>query len=139
MSYPPSNAARLYSSVKVQSVDTASPHRVIQMLLEGALSRVAEAQGRMQRAEVAEKSRLISSAISIIEGLRANLDMEQGGELATRLAALYEYMQARLLESNVKNDPEILEEVQGLIARIKSGWDAIEAHPPPVERRRAAG
>lgn len=103
----------------------ASPHRLIQMLMEGALERISIAKGAMQHHDIAAKGERIGSAITIIEGLRTSLDKEKGGDVAMNLDALYEYMSARLLEANVKDDVEMLDEVAELIKKIKAGWDGV--------------
>lgn len=103
----------------------ASPHRLVQMLMKGALDKIAAAKGHMLRNEVREKGNQIGVAISILDALRASLDMERGGGLAERLAALYEYMQMRLLQANLRNDTEGLDEVARLLGEVKSGWDAL--------------
>jgi flagellar protein FliS len=119
-------AMRQYKSVntQVQAVD-ASPHRLIQMLLEGGLARLAQARGAMERGEVGKKGELIGQAISIIGGLREGLNLEEGGEIAVNLNNLYEYMAMRLLEANLHNDLTAMEEVSGLLRNVKVGWDAI--------------
>lgn len=126
-----------YRQVRVQGgVTEASPHRLVQMLMEGALDRVNTAKGNMIRNEFVDKGRHISSAISIIDGLRSSLDQEKGGEIARNLDALYDYMNRRLLEANVKNSVDMLNEVQSLLMEIKSGWDAI---PEEIKRAHAEG
>jgi flagellar protein FliS len=119
-------AMRQYQTVntQAQAVD-ASPHRLIQMLMEGGLTRIAQARGAMDRQQTALKGELIGKAIGIIGGLRTGLDFQQGGELASNLDGLYEYMVSRLCEANVKNQAEPLDEVAGLLRTVKSGWDAI--------------
>lgn len=119
-------AMRQYQSVntQAQAVD-ASPHRLIQMLMEGGLTRIAQARGAMEREQTALKGELIGKAIGIIGGLREGLDLQRGGELASNLESLYQYMVARLLEANVKNEAAPLDEVVGLLRNLKSGWDAI--------------
>ena len=119
-------AMRQYKSVntQVQAVD-ASPHRLIQMLLEGGLARLAQARGAMERGEVGKKGELIGQAISIVGGLREGLNLEQGGEIAANLDKLYEYMAVRLLAANLHNDLVPLEEVAVLLRNVKAGWDAI--------------
>ena len=123
-----SRAATAYRQVGVASlVDGASPHRLIQMLMEGGLTRLAQARGAMERNQTALKGELVSKAIAIVGGLRQALNLEQGGELAVNLDNLYAYMTTRLMEANLKNDPAILEEVADLLREVKSGWDAIAA------------
>ncbi|GGY70053.1 B-type flagellar protein FliS [Cellvibrio zantedeschiae] len=119
-------AAQHYSSVKNQgSVLDASPHRLIQMLFEGALERIAQAKGAMLQNQVARKGELISKAINIVGGLQGSLNDKEGGELAANLEGLYDYIVRRLIKANLSNDPEILDECGRLLGELKSGWDAI--------------
>ncbi len=118
--------ANMYSQVAVHSgIGEASPHKLIQMLLDAGLEKIAAAKGFVQRGDIENRGKQISHAISIIEGLRASLDEEKGGEVANNLHDLYLYMEKRLFEANVANDGDILNEVSGLLGQIKSAWDAI--------------
>lgn len=132
------SAIKQYAQVAARtSVEEADPHRVVQLLMEGVLDRVARAKGHIERGELALRSEPIARAVTILAELRRSLNHEVGGEIAANLDALYDYMERRLLESNVKNDTALLDEVTGLMRQIKSGWDAI----PPEARRpqRATG
>jgi len=106
-------------------IDFASPHRIIQMLMEGALQKIATAKGCIERKEIAEKGRQITWGMSIIQGLKSSLDAEKGGEIAENLDSLYDYMGRKLLEANTKNDIAILDEVSALLSEVKAGWDEI--------------
>lgn len=115
-----------YQQVNTTSgVEGASPHRLIQMLMEGVLQRLAEAKGAIQRNDKVTKGETIGKAITIVSGLRSSLNKEVGGELADNLDELYDYMQRRLLEANVSSDEAMLDEVMALMRTIKSGWDGI--------------
>jgi len=116
-------------------VETASPHRLVQMLMEGALEKIMTAKSYMENKDIAKKGETISWAISIIDGLRSCLNGDAGGEVAQELFALYSYMEARLLEANMKNDQAILDEVAQLLIQVKSGWDNIptEFHNSTLE------
>lgn len=119
-------ALKQYQTVNVHAqVGEASPHRLIQMLMDGGLSRMAQARGAMMRGDLAQKGELIGKSIGIIGGLRDGLDLEKGGELAGNLDRLYAYMTSRLCEANVNGDVALLEEVMGLLRDVKAGWDAI--------------
>lgn len=122
------SGANAYAKVGVETgVLAASPHKLIVMLFDGALSSVLMAQQHMKSGNIEGKGMAISRAISIIDGgLRASLNKNSGGSLAQNLDALYEYMSRRLLEANLQNRPELLSEVYGLLQDIKSAWDAIE-------------
>lgn len=119
-------AMKQYQQVGVQAgVFEASPHRLIQMLMQGGLDRVAQAKGALERGAMAEKGELVGKAISIVGGLREALDKDVGGELADNLDRLYDYMTRCLLEANRSNDAAKLDEVGRLLGEIKEGWDAI--------------
>jgi len=121
-----SGAMQSYHNVGAETAVTdADPHHLIQLLLQGVLDRVATAKGHMQRDEVGPKGECIGKAISIIGGLRAALDFEQGGEIARNLGDLYNYMEYGLLEANLSNDPAKLDEVARLLGEIRGAWDAI--------------
>jgi len=120
------SAMKQYQKVSVQSeVFEASPHRLIQMLMQGGLERIAQARGAIERQTFAQKGELIGKAISIVGGLREPLDHEVGGDLSQNLDGLYDYMIRRLLDANRDSDVAPLDEVSGLLRELKSGWDAI--------------
>ncbi|WP_337954854.1 flagellar export chaperone FliS [Sedimenticola selenatireducens] len=132
------SALSQYNSVSVNSgVEDATPHRLVQMLMEGALDKIAAAKGHMVRNEPADKGRYISWAISIVSGLQSSLDMESGGELSRNLDDLYDYMVRRLGEAGAKNDPKILDEVSSLLLEVKSAWDVIPSQLDAENRQTA--
>lgn len=134
------NGAQQYKKIGVHSeIASASPHRLIQMLLAGAQEKINLAKGYMQRNEVALKGNHISWAISIIDGLRMSLDRESGGDIADNLDALYDYMGRRLAEANMTNDLGMLDEVNGLLQEIKSAWDAMPEDVKSGEKSTVAG
>lgn len=120
------NALASYRSVAVMGdVEAASPHRLIELMMEGALDRIAQAQRALQRSEVASKGENVSKAINLIEGLRASLDHSRQAPVAANLDALYEYMARRLLQANLRDDLTIFAEVAGLLRGIHEAWHAI--------------
>ncbi len=129
------SALQQYGQTSTQSaIEGADPHRLIQMLLNGALDKIAIAKGAVERREMVLKSQHISWAVSIVNGLRMSLDKEAGGEIAENLDALYEYMGRRLMEANSSNDVATLDEVSGLLREIKGAWDQI---PEEAKREHA--
>ncbi|MNH06731.1 Flagellar protein FliS [compost metagenome] len=122
----PMLALRQYQKVNgVAQTSEASPHRLVQMLMQGGLDRIAQAKGAIARNDIAQRGILIGKAIGIVGGLREGLDLENHAESLAELDNLYSYMSKRLVEANVQNDPEILNEVARLLITVKEGWDAI--------------
>ena len=108
------------------AAETAEPHALILMLFEGARTAITIARRHMEQNEIPEKGAAISKAIDIVNnGLRVSLDMENGGDLAERLAALYEYISQRLLWGNLKNDLAALDEANQLLGELQSAWALI--------------
>ena len=125
MAFPP-NATKLaaYRSASVHSgVDAADPHRLIVMLMDGALERIATARGLMSNGTgAAERAQLLHRAVAIIDELRNSLNFKAGGQVSHNLDALYEYMCTRLMQASASNKPEWLDEVSRLLNEIRSAW-----------------
>ncbi len=134
------NMSKLHSAVKqynqigvAAEVEAASPHRLIQMLMQGVLEKVLIAKGYMERKDIPNKGVHISWAITIIEGLRASLNKDAGGEIAQNLDDLYDYMIRRLLRANLENNIDMLDEVSSLMRSVKGAWDDMPLPSLPVE------
>lgn len=121
------SAAGAYASVGLETgVVAASPHQLIVMLYEGAELAVRMAIRHLQDGDLGKKSVAVSKASTIItEGLRAALDLQQGGEIALQLDALYDYMNQRLMLTHVNNQVAPLEEVLGLLQELYGAWKQI--------------
>ena len=116
-----------YRQVGVQTgVDNASPHQLVQMLLDAFQDSVAQARGAIASGDVQAKGRAIGRAARIVEeGLKACLNLDAGGALATDLNALYAYIGVRLTQANLGNDVATLEECGRLLEPVRSAWAAI--------------
>lgn len=118
------SAANAYRQVGVQSVvDGASPHMLIQMLFDALETSLNAAKGAMQRGEIEEKGRQIGKSVRILEeGLKASLDMEQGGEISQNLVSLYDYCITQITLANLRNDVALLETAQNVLTPVAQGW-----------------
>jgi flagellar protein FliS len=130
-------AAKLaaYSSASAHGgVAAADPHKLVVMLMDGALERIATARGCMERKETIEKARLLNRAVSIVDELRNSLDMNSGGQIAVNLGELYDYMSRCLLKANAENLVKPLDEVSTLLHQIRSAWTMIPAEVRSMPR-----
>jgi len=117
------NALKQYQSVDLRAtIETASPHKLISMLLDGALGSLAKAKGSMEREDIQERTRHLNKASEIVVGLKGSLDLEQGGEVAANLNALYDYMISGIMTANRNSDVEKVQELMNLMLEIKQGW-----------------
>jgi flagellar protein FliS len=112
------------------SVAEDDPQRLILMLYDGALDRIATARGCMQHGLLSEKGQLITRALEILGELRGTLDLVRGGSIAAHLDDLYDYISRRLVEANASNRPELLDEATALLRELRLAWSAIAAGTP---------
>jgi flagellar protein FliS len=114
-----------YQQVHVTTgVDGASPHRLVQMLFEGLLDSLARARGAIAHGNIALKGEEIGRAVRIVEeGLKAGLNLKDGGRLAQDLNDLYAYVTVRLTWANRHNDEAAIVECVKLIEPLATAWD----------------
>ncbi|KTD34153.1 flagellar protein FliS [Legionella moravica] len=128
MKNPYAQISNQYKSIELQTrIDTASPHELIELLLQGARSHIATAQGNIQRKQIKDKGEHIGKAITIVEGLKSSLNQDQGGEIAVNLHKIYEYIQHILLKANLNNDEDLLAQSNMLLAEIHQAWQSISS------------
>jgi len=124
----PMRALRQYQKVNSHAqISEATPHQLVQLLMQGGLDRMAQAKGAISRGDVAQKGLMLGKAVDIIGGLREGLDKTKAAnpDDIDRLDSLYAYMASRLTEANLHSDPAIIDEVAQLLITVKSGWDEI--------------
>ncbi|XTZ39335.1 flagellar export chaperone FliS [Salmonella enterica] len=132
-----SQGIHAYAQVDLQSkLSGATPHQLITMLFDGAHNAILQARIYFENGNIAQRGKMISKAINIIDnGLRAALDHEKGQGIAADLEQMYEYMSRTLLQSNLRNDPELLTQVDGMLVKLAATWKEIE---PTQSRARYA-
>jgi len=120
-------------TMSAKSVETTSaiaenitPYQVITMLLDGALERVDQAISRLDDGEIDEAAVLVQKTIGIVIGLRESLNIKNGGEIASNLDVLYEYIVAKLDAIGKDESPiAVLDEVRKLLSEVQEGWTGI--------------
>ncbi|TAL79828.1 MAG: flagellar export chaperone FliS [Burkholderiaceae bacterium] len=119
-----SHSAQAYVNIGLETqVLSASSEQLITLLFRGALTTIAKAKIYMQNSNISGQGSAISKAIEIVDsGLKASIDREAGGELATNLTATYEIIIRNLLQANLHSDVEKLELAERLLSEIGDAW-----------------
>jgi flagellar protein FliS len=118
--------AKEYGQISLQTeVMEADPHKLIQLLLEGALTRLSMAKVFIEQKNYEAKNEKLGRAIDIICALQESLDHDKGGDVSGNLERLYDYMSRRLFDANRLNDTDIINEVMSLLLEVKVGWEGI--------------
>lgn len=116
-----------YASSLDSKVLSATPLELVNLLYQAAIEAVQTARQHLTRGEIVERGRSVGRAIEFLTELSASLDHDKGGELSTRLAALYDYLQRTLLDANFRQADDGLAQVETLLKTLNEAWSAIEA------------
>ncbi len=122
----PNLAADYHTNHLQADIEAASPHRLIQMLMQRLVRNLQQADKAMERELTARKGELISASISIVDCLRASLSFDNKAGVADNLDRLYEFVSRELLLANLQNDRIRLAGALSVITEIKSAWDEID-------------
>lgn len=134
------SSASSYRNLELEtSVAQADPHRLIEMLFDGAAAAITQARSALREGRIAAKGEATGRAVRILEeGLKASLDARRG-DLARNLKALYEYMTHRLLEANLSNDDARYAEVGDILDQLRDAWKRIAGDVRKSKGPAAAG
>jgi len=114
---------RTAQEINIQGADN---HQLVSLLFEGLMQSLLRARGAIERQDVATKGEALGKSVRILEeGLKASLNLDEGGSLATNLLGLYDYSILRLTHANLKSDRSAVDEVINLIEPIAQAWRQI--------------
>ena len=122
---------------KQTQIETATPLQLVVMLYDGALKHIREAKAAIAEGDMEQKTQAVDKLLAILGELQATLDMERGGDIATNLNSLYTYFCEQVVEASVKLETTPLDNVETLMASIRTAWHEIaqkpaaELTPPP--------
>jgi len=137
----PTNHARLslaaYRAVDAETrVPVAHPHQLVVMLFDELKRNIALARDALARGDIATKGRAIGKSVRVLEeGLKASLDIRNGGPLAEQLQLLYDGVILRLTQANLRNDGRLLDEADRLIEPVRDAWRQIGPQALAVARQ----
>lgn len=118
------NAAQKY---KQNSVQTASPEKILLMLYEGAIRFIKQAMTAIDNKDIAGRGMNIGRAFDIILELNNTLNHEKGGDIAKNLEQLYMFVTDQLTKSNATGQRKPLEDALKVLETLYSGWvEALE-------------
>lgn len=114
-----------YQKYKNAQYETASPEQLLLMLYSGAIKFAGQARAGLEEKNIEVANSKLKKTQDIINELMVSLDLDQGGEIASNLYSIYEYMNRRLIQANIRKDPGIIDEVVGLLSEIKESWEEV--------------
>lgn len=119
-------ALQQYQNVNLESdIESASPYRITQMLLEGCLRFMKQARFAIEKRDYEKKSHFISKSEAIIATLAGSINRDVSPDLSDNLLKLYDFAIERMISASVEMSVEKLDDAIAVINEVKSGWDAI--------------
>lgn len=119
--------ASIYQEVGRRSaIEGASPHRLVEMLLEGAMINIERAVTAIQDNDIEARGKWINKTIDIVAELRNSLDIERGGEIAENLHRLYSFMETTLTEAHINGEIQGLDTTSRLLNDLLITWKEIK-------------
>ncbi|WP_032121993.1 flagellar export chaperone FliS [Clostridium amazonitimonense] len=112
-----------YNAYKNNSVNFASKEQLLLMLLDGAVRFAKTGRQAIEEKNVMKAHENIIKTEDIFIELMATLDVEKGGAWAKNLMSVYEFINHKLIQANLKKDIAILDEVIPLIEEIRDTWN----------------
>ncbi len=114
-----------YQKYQRTQVETASQGKLIVMLFDGAIKFCKIGIQGLEENDFELANTNIVKAQAIVNELMITLDVNAGGEIATNLYSLYEYMYRRLITANIKKDTKIIEEVLNMLIDMRGTWEQV--------------
>lgn len=112
------------------AVKTANPLQLIVMLYDAAICSLQEAQEHIRNKNIAARASAINRCTAIISELQSCLDLKNGGEIASSLDRLYDYMRRRIFTANVEQSAQPLQETEALLGNLRSAWCELVSQNP---------
>ncbi len=112
-----------YQTYQQNSVGTASPGELTLMLYNGCLKFLKQAKTAIETGNVQDKNTNLQKAQKIIQELMVTLNTDVA--IGNQMMQMYDYMNRRLIDANVKNDVTIIEEVEGLVTEFRDTWKEV--------------
>jgi flagellar protein FliS len=117
--------SRRLGAYQSQTVETASPARLITMLYDGGLRTIAAARTAIDEQRMADAHEQLVKAQAIVTELSASLNMKDGGQIARSLADLYDFCVDRLVRANLEKSTIHLRPVEKILIELRDAWNAM--------------
>lgn len=112
-----------YATYQNNSVNTSTPGELTLMLYNGCLKFIQQAKRALEQNNIEEKNTFTQKAQAIVTELMVTLDQSQA--VSKEMMILYEFVNNRLLEGNIKNDVALYDEAASIITEFRDTWKQV--------------
>lgn len=112
-----------YAAYQNNSVTTSTPGELTLMLYNGCLKFIQQGKMALEEGKLEEKNVAIQKAQAIVTELMLTLDTSY--PVSQNMLVLYEFVNSRLIDGNIKSDPALFDEASGIIREFRDTWKQV--------------
>lgn len=112
-----------YATYQNNSVNTSTPGELTLMLYNGCLKFIQQAKRALEQGNIEEKNTYTQKAQAIVTELMVTLDQSQA--VSKEMMILYEFVNNRLLDGNIKGDAGLYDEASEIITEFRDTWKQV--------------
>jgi len=113
------------------AIREADPIDLVIALYDILAKDLRDAITAMEAREVETRTAKLKHGLLALHQLQAATDQE-AGEVARGLSTLYSTMRGKIMEAQIKQDPEILREQLNRVLQLRSAWAQVNQCQPPA-------
>jgi flagellar protein FliS len=118
-----------FDSYKKMQIETADPATLILMLYDRAIVLLDKAKNEIIEKQYEEKGYSLTKANEIIAELAGSLDMEKGGEIATSLSRLYNFVMREIIDADTNLNTNAIDNARRIVSELRESWGRIKDNP----------
>jgi flagellar secretion chaperone FliS len=116
------NTVEAKLAYRENAVRGASAIELVVILFDAAIDDMQRAASAIQTGDVEERAKSIRHAMLVLQQLQGTLDFERGGEVARRFEQFYNLIRAKLLESQLRNSPQLMGQQIQFMSEVRECW-----------------
>jgi len=107
---------------EVKQIAEEFPSQLVVLLYDEAIENLNIAIGAIEAGDIQARFMASEKVAEILYELCIALDMENGGEIAENLAALYKHGIVQMTEINFTNDADIAQALMDVLEPLRDAW-----------------
>jgi flagellar secretion chaperone FliS len=113
------------------AVRGATPIELVVILFDAAINDMRRAVSAIRASDVEERAAAVRHAMLVLQQLQGTLDFEKGGDVARQFEHFYNLIRAKVLESQLRNSPELMQQPIRFMAEVRDCWVEAEKQLQP--------
>jgi flagellar protein FliS len=113
------NALEAKLTYRENAVRGATPVGLVVILFDAAIDDMRRA---IRAGGIEERATAIRHAMLVLQQLQGTLDFEKGGQVARQFEQFYNLIRAKLLESQLRNSPDLVQQQIQFMTEVRECW-----------------